>query len=329
MREEIKLVTEAEVAPGAEAEISYGPDFPFGVRSFSIDTELAPHVEVLGIRVGDVEQMVGDPVPGVLFAGLQDDWGRVSFDPVSAGSPLVVRLRNTSAEPRRLGITIVGIDRAELQRRLEKFLPFPLPLRPLSSKLVNKDLEIYPVDVVPPGVTVTSQIVTQEIFRADALLIDRPHLFRVLEVRVGVLPQFRTDDFEKRGVITQLGIPATVLRDLARAGVALRIDTAQVAQTISVEVKNVSNEPAPLSGRFAGVSVSCEPSEPAGFPGVAGPVGPACGPGPVGPRGVGVSVGMTGSACSPTGPVDSGSDRSAGANGPAGPSCVGAGGVAK
>lgn len=237
----ITLSTSGDVLPGEVVTLEHAPQQPFSACSFSIPRDLAPHVDVMGISVGGIEQMLADvPMPGVLFQEKED--GRscnLDVLPVTDERPLQVRLRlhDVGTGPRRLSVTVHGVDM--LERYLDRILP------PSSMKKRDVEISIFPVDVVAPGATAVSETMVQGIFRADALLIDRSHLFRVLDLRVGIVPMLKPP-----------GVMASVLEELSRAGVALRIDTAQAGQVIRVEVRNEGKEPAPLTGRFVGVEIS-------------------------------------------------------------------------
>jgi hypothetical protein len=297
---EVKLWTDSDVAPGAEGIVEYRPSEPFLMHSLLIHPELATDVKVLGFSIGGVAQMeASGPVPGEVFASSPGGSNPpvFHFDPISSDRPLSVRLRNVGREPRRLGIVIKGIDSAERDRNLEKYLEKFLPLSLSSGPRFVKQgavLEVFPVDVVLPGAKVWSKVVSKGIFRADSLFVDRPHMFKVLDVRVGVTSQLVRilKGFDSLGIDMEPGIPATALKNLACAGFMLRFDTAQSGQAIGIEVMNVGNEPAPLSGRFAGVELvqAAEPgptgvTSPAGSPSPIGVTGPAGTPGPTGVTG--------------------------------------------
>ena len=119
-----------------------------------------------------------------------------------------------------------------------------LRLRPRHESAV---VELYPM-VVEPGCEATSVVEVTEIFRPDYLTFERPKPFVVLDVNVGVVPQFPYRPEEKRAE----GIPAEQFNRMFEERLPVRFDTCQEHVCLSVRVRNVSPEPARLAGLFIG-----------------------------------------------------------------------------
>jgi len=246
---EVFLSTSGEVPPEGTAVLEHKPEHPFQLTSLMISGELGPHVAVVEIKVGDSNQMIAsDSIPGVLFVDEPEIPTSIFFDVATKEKPLRITLRNTSSAPLKLGVTIKGVD------KIAAYLDKILGQSPAVKARRNAVLEISPTGAIPPGDMVTCEISSQGIFRTEAVILDRPHLFRVLDVRVGNVSQLNPFELAFGGS-NLAGINGAVLHDLARVGVALRIDTAQAGQVITLVVKNEGPEPAQVSGRLVGTEI--------------------------------------------------------------------------
>lgn len=87
------------IAGGAEATITYEPDYDMNVTGFRVSDALAPNFAITGMKVGPVSVMAGSgPFPCDAFRGASTLRLALAV-PVTQKAPLKVTVRNMTTAP--------------------------------------------------------------------------------------------------------------------------------------------------------------------------------------------------------------------------------------
>lgn len=136
------------------------------------------------------------------------------------------------------------------------------PLLGPGQAIVPAHMDMVPITIAP-GAVATTCLQPREWFRADYVLLERPHLFRVFDIRVGLMSQIDpwpidADLNDGKGPHADLlpervqAVSGIMLFMLAAARVPLRIAICPAMSTIDLLVENASREPTLLAGKLVG-----------------------------------------------------------------------------
>lgn len=95
------------IAPGATQLFTAVCSSPFKPLRFLIDSSVATDVSVMSVVIGSAIYVEGGPVPGAMYSEVSTE-GRVSWRTVQTTVPIQILIRNDSAAPVAVKMSIRG-----------------------------------------------------------------------------------------------------------------------------------------------------------------------------------------------------------------------------
>ncbi len=237
-------------------------------RRVVVPIEVAPHFAIHDIRIDNVTQLSsGGAIPAEMFAP-DVSFGDVKLDHGKEGTTLLVKVKNTSSEPRPFSIDLIGepdLDVVErrvfLKARLQgmdyedyevtetdktsnaRAMRLTLPLTPHKLLFCENchDMAVSsPIEtrgMVPPKGRLLFKGQPQDVFSTRQMIVTTPApdaLF-ITEAKVGNMSQFAAPG--------RMSVQPFQTEEEERLD--LKWDTAQVSQLISIYVQNQSDAEVP------------------------------------------------------------------------------------